>query len=82
MKHLINKISCYLYGHHFTPMYTIFYGGAVQYECDCCGYTTKRMFKKEHVEFIMKYCPTWGKREDDSQGYKSQTRKQIHRGLI
>lgn len=69
VRHAWSRLYCYLYGHHYHPLY-IQWGGKVQYECQCCGELTPWMHKREHHAFLLKFCPTWGDRGSDSQGYK------------
>lgn len=44
----------------------------VRYTCDCCDYETPWMDEKMHKLFIRAYCPTWGERGTDSQGYRER----------
>lgn len=65
----LSHLKCYFCGHFYHPMH-FQCGSRVQYQCQCCGELTPWMHKREHHAFLLQFCPTWGDRGDDSQGYK------------
>lgn len=81
MKQLWGSIVCLFLGHHYMPSYMYSHRGPLrrpwketfQYECECCGEKTPIMNRKQHEQFIIDECPSWGGRGSDSQGYRSTT---------
>lgn len=65
------KLICYFAGHHFKPMCEM-QKNRVRYTCDDCGWQTGWMTSKQEQGFNALYCPTWGGRGSDSQGYRNQ----------
>lgn len=76
VQHAWSRLYCNLYGHYYQPWY-MQCGGKVQYECEGCGELTAWMHKREHHAFLLEFCPTWGERGGDSQGYKKMGK--LHR---
>lgn len=73
IQHAWSRLYCNLYGHFYRP-WCYQRGNKVQYECECCGELTPWMHKQVEHTFNVTFCPTWGDRGSDSQGYKKMSK--------
>jgi hypothetical protein len=80
MRQLLKIIICKFKGHHYKPSCEMKFTQAnkhapmrncrYRYSCERCSKKTNWMNQKKTDLFHIEFCPTWGDKGSDSQGYR------------